>query len=385
MSILSRFISFGLFCVMAAQTGHLAWATSLRLPVHIPYSYLDHELKKRFFTAQGQRLFLRRDGPCQYLVLDDPQFMEKGALLGFRSHGKSSFGVLQNGVCNGVGWRGHIELGTQPYVTDDLLLKFKLKSAQILDEAGRRPPLVEGLWSDAKQVLFPVFESWSIDLAPGLKHVASLPSRFLPPDKLASFNTAIKTLKAGPLRAGVDGVNTSVSIAWPQALPVRQKGPSGSLSESEKNDALALLGNMDAFVGFVAHHLAQGVEDPDIQDEVIDVLLSARYAITEVLEQPRSVGRDRVREAFAESWDRLGRAASLSIKKGDATDNMMIYSLFIRGHDLLSLFDQLGVDISENGLRKLARVLAPYAKVDPLTYRWDEDALFKPLLGNTGR
>jgi len=381
----TRLASFGLFCFLAAHAGQLTRAATLRLPVHIPYSYLDHELKKRFFTAPGQRLFLRRDGPCQYLVLDDPRFMNKGALLGFRSHGKGSLGVLQNGVCNGVGWRGYIELGAQPYVTDALLLKFRLKNAQILDEAGRRPPLAEGLWSDARQVLFPLFESWSIDLAPGLKHVASLPSRFLPPGRLASFNTAIKTLKTGKLQAGADGVDTSISIVWPQSLPVRQKEPSRSLSESEKNDALTLLGNMDAFVGFVAHHLAQGVEDPDIQDEVIDVLLSARYAITEVLEQPRSVGRDRVRKAFAESWDRLGRAASLAVEKGDATDNMMIYSLFIRGRDLLGLFDQLGVDVSENGLRKLARVLAPYAKVDPLSYRWDEDALFQPLLGDRTR
>ncbi len=381
---LSGITRFGIVCFIAAQTTASAVASSLRLPVHIPYAYLDHALEKRYFVARDQRLFLRRDGPCRYLVLDNPRFMAKGALLGFRVHGKSSLGVLQKGVCNGVGWRGHIELGAKPYVTDDLLLKFKLKSAELLDESGQQPLLVEGLWSDAKQAFSPVFGSWSIDLAPGLKHIASLPSRFLPPDRLAQFNTAIKTLRAGPLWPRADGVETRITMDWPDALKAGQKTLSPALNRSEKQDALAVLEKMQAFVGFVAHRLAQGVEDTDIQDEVIDILLSARAAITDALGQPRSLGRDRVREIFAESWDRMGRAASLSMDTGDATDNLMIFSLFVRGRDLLKLFDQLGVDVSENGLRKLARMLAPYAQVDPLTYRWDQDDLFKPWLGNAG-
>jgi hypothetical protein len=114
------------------------------------------------------------------------------------------------------------------------------------------------------------------------------------------------------------------------------------------------------------------------------VLIEARYDILWVLLPSAADEPDPVPGLFVKTWTRLApivRELSLGLP-GEAA---LRYVSFITAADALRAIEELGpqsgVDISADGLRRLARMIAPAAPEDPLQYDEAIDPALRELFG----
>lgn len=132
---------------------------------------------------------------------------------------------------------------------------------------------------------------------------------------------------------------------------------------------------LDGFLTAVIAFLAASADRSELRLELLAVLLDARHAIAEALsgvpdtEEDRdaqapaeSLDPDPVRRIFVESWDRLRPwLAELDLAAAGDLDADLRLAAFMAGGDALRALDALGpefgMEISRDGLRRLARLL----------------------------
>jgi hypothetical protein len=160
--------------------------------------------------------------------------------------------------------------------------------------------------------------------------------------------------------------------------------PEAPLSPAELEAFQQALERWDAFLVFVIKGIGTDVADPRIHEELFDLLLASRYELLPILagEVSRSEG-DPVRRLFLETWKRLRDILQEAEQRGLLGKNLLRYAGFISAGDALMMLDQalpgLGIEISADGLRRLARLLRPDAVEDPLLYTLDADPTLRTL------
>jgi hypothetical protein len=142
----------------------------------------------------------------------------------------------------------------------------------------------------------------------------------------------------------------------------------------------------DAFLVFVIKNLGLDIADPGIRAELFGLLIESRYELLPILagNVQRSAG-DPVRRLFADAWKRLHDIVGRAERRGLLRDKALRYAGFIGAGDALVALDRaapgLGIELSADGLRRLARLLRPEATEDPLLYGVDVDATLRSLFG----
>jgi hypothetical protein len=131
-----------------------------------------------------------------------------------------------------------------------------------------------------------------------------------------------------------------------------------------------MLDYWDGFLGFMVKDLGGGT-DATTRTELLDLLLTARQEVTAVLGRGPEVGVDPIRPLFVRFWERLRAIVrSAGAKGGDA--RALRYVVFLAAGDALTAIEAAapaaGLDFSADGLRRLARTVAPGYAGDPLQF-----------------
>jgi hypothetical protein len=140
----------------------------------------------------------------------------------------------------------------------------------------------------------------------------------------------------------------------------------------------------DAFLTFVIKVSGEDTKVAGLRSALLGILLDERYALVEALASPAPGLPDPVRPLFLRTWTRL---APVLREVGDAlpAEQAMRYLSFVSAGDALEALDQLGpesgIEISADGLRRLARVVAPLTIDDPLRYGDEVDPALRELFG----
>ncbi len=123
--------------------------------------------------------------------------------------------------------------------------------------------------------------------------------------------------------------------------------------------------------------------DPRLRDELLDLLLAGRYRLLDALAGGPLAGVDPVRQLFLDAWERLRGVVRESVAHGGPQDRLLRYASFVAAGDALAALDaaapSLGLEISTDGLRRLARVLDPTYAGDPLAYTEAPDPVLREL------
>jgi hypothetical protein len=162
--------------------------------------------------------------------------------------------------------------------------------------------------------------------------------------------------------------------------------PEAPLSPAELEAYQRAMERWDAFLVFVIKGFGSDIADPQIRDELLELLLTSRYALLPILSGEITQGEgDPVRQVFIDTWDRLRQIFQKAEQRGLVTNNILRYAAFISAGDALLAFDKaapgLGIEISADGLRRLARLLRPEVTEDPLVYSPEVDPTLRTLFG----
>jgi hypothetical protein len=360
------------------------------IPLTVPFDFLTLGMGKQLNNAPGDVAVMRYDKDCRYLYLDHPQFGRQGQFVRFVGHGRGSAGTEIFGTClNPISWRGFIEILATPSITPDWQLHLRIEHSNLYDENWQKGLLMGPIWEAVQYFVLPSLTSFSINLTPPRDEVLSLLHEFVPVSGTAQLDAVFRSATAKAIKVNDRGVNVDLALTLPDS--VKQAGipstvPEAPLSPEELAAVQQALEQWDAFLVFVVKDIGMDIVDPDIRAQLLELLLASRYEVLPILAgESSALAGDPVRTLFIETWIRLQEIIRMAEQKGIVLNNVVRYAAFIRAGDVLLTIDRaapgLGLEITADGLRRLARILQPELKIDPLQYNLAPDPVLRELFG----
>ncbi|MEJ2088151.1 MAG: transglycosylase SLT domain-containing protein, partial [Gammaproteobacteria bacterium] len=221
-----------------------------------------------------------------------------------------------------------------------------------------------------------------VDLGEPLDQLGALLASVVIEDDLGRRNALLDSVAIDGVRA-TDG---QVIVTLGMEVPLVQ--PSAPRTEQALDDTeiARLEEQLDSVVAFFTYTIRSLADSsaPD-PDALLDVLLPLRLALIEILSDPRRRDRDPARTLFVQAWDGLAPVLRLVAEEQPDHDSALRYLGFIGGGEALKALDALGpaagIEISTDGLRRLARMLIPTDPADPLDRSDAVDPALRRALG----
>jgi hypothetical protein len=373
---------------LATSSGH---AAEVRVPLTIDYLTLGEAIRHQLYTAPGDRAALWNGAnECRFLYAENPSFSRAGERVQLQTTAALVLGVALGGRCvSPLTWSGIVEAQSEPYLARGIRLMLHIADISLYNPR-RQKTLIAGRGFDLiKQYLVPRMETFSYDLNPALQQLGALAEAAATPAVAGRIRNALATVRADPtVTVTDDGIKITLIVAVPEVPePVASETPAqptpAELAAFEKQ-----LNDWDAFLVFAIKQLGIVVGDRQFRSELLEILLTSRYRLTQALASPPSAaGPDPVRTLFVDTWQRLGLAVRAAARRGQFGPRGLQFLSFISAGDALFALDQaapaLGMRISAEDLRRLAHIMAPDATGDPLEFNFAEDPELKRLLGPT--
>jgi hypothetical protein len=360
------------------------------IPLAIPFEFMTMSMLKKHNNIQEDMTILRYQKGCNNFTLDHPHFGKQGNFVRFVSHGTGSAGVEVFSKCHiTIDWQGYIEFLATPSITPDWQLRLGFDHSNLYDEAWQKELFMGPIWNMVQYFALPSLTDFTIDLSPPRNDALALLKTFVSRNSIAQAEVIFRSAKAKAITVDDYGINVDLSLQFPGNLqpqvPVRGT-PVKPLSPEELTTIEQELEQWDAFLVFIIKNIAGNNVDPSIREQLFDLLMTSRYEVLPMLAgENNEYPVDPVRALFIETWTRLQEITHSAEEKGIKLNDALRYTTFIRAGNMLLTFDRIapgiGMEISADGLRRLARILQPTLKADPLIYNQDPDPELRKLLG----
>lgn len=363
-------------------------ASEVRVPLRLDYSFLRSILLEQVYSDQdGTAQVLVDQTGCSNLVLSDPQIGPDANRIRITTAVEANIGQEIAGQCWQISnWQGFIEVLQEPsIVPEQPTIEFRVVDSNLLDLEGGKPLVTSMLWNWIKQHVHPRLATLKVDLGTPLQEIQALIPLMVTASGVDTVLSALKSARFSSLEIADANIIVTLQLNVPDIVSQPGAPPSEpSLTSEEALRWEAAWQRWDAFLTFVIKQAAEDAEQAALRQALLKVLLDGRYDLTEALISWKEETPDPVRRLFLKSWERL----SPILQQMETTlpgAAAIRYLSFVTAADALKAIDQVGeqvgYEISADGLRRLARILAPELEEDPLIYRLDVDRELRRLFG----
>lgn len=264
-------------------------------------------------------------------------------------------------------------------------LNFRTVKTQLYDRRGRPAQAAEIVWRAIEGDVRQYIGGFSINLA---ETVASLTDRLpllFQKDRQQEIRDWLGRITPGPLKVGRVGLRLDLLAPPPPLKPLAAKDrpPARPLT----GDQLVLFQNYwQIWDSFLIREITALKGQPLSQRErdiLLEVLLDQRHAFLRSLSRP-GTGRDLVRRQFLQTWQRLAPIMRRHLLD-DPSPHLLKLTAFFTASDALAILDrlgpELGLDISQEGLHRLAELVMVGRAPRPLDYHFRVNHELRALLG----
>jgi hypothetical protein len=375
--------------VLCVATALPSWGAARQVDVPLQF---DHELIRQALLAQvytpaDGRAVLWNDGTgCGFLKLWEPSVGSAGARLRLVTRGEARVGTPIGDQCLApIQWNGFLEVFEEPYLGDgQRVLQFRVVDSNIFDAEWKKRFFTGKIWDLVKQYVQPRLEAVTIDLNAAVQDVRDVLPLAVDRRDAERLQRLLDSVRLADAAVTDAGVRLTLAFAIDSVTPVAGPTPEPTLTADELRRWEEAWQRWDAFLTFVIKQLGRDTTGVELHHALSSVLLEARHDILEALAPSEPGAPDPTRALFLKTWQRLApvvRRSAVTVPGATA----LRYMSFIAAADALAALDQLGpdvgLDISADGLRRLARIVAPAAIEDPLLYSITVDPELRQLFG----
>src|SRR5438094_2902114 len=361
-----------------------AEAREVVFPLLVDHALLRASLARQLGEeADGSALVWGTRGGCRSRVLRDLRVGPTAGRVPGSAQATAHLGFRFLGFCFApLSWKGNLESVARPALGDGWQLRLRDLDSHVYDAAWQRTMVASRLWDVAKGRLESELTAFAFDLAPPIEEAQGLIRASVEAARARPVLEALATLH--PLGVEVDDEGVKVQVAL-ELLPAdtTPPPPEPPLAPMEMARWQQLLESWDGFLVFVVKDLGAAAADPGLRDELLDLLLASRHGLLDALAGGPVAGVDPVRQLFLDAWDGLRDVVRQSVAHGGPQDPLLRSATFVAAGDALAALDaaapSLGLEISSDGLRRLARVLDPTYVGDPLAYSEAPDPVLREL------
>jgi hypothetical protein len=367
---------------LLSTLAHGAKQSPASIPLNIDYSFLQQQLITRFYTRPNQEMEIWNDGQgCSRVTLSSPRVNGQNDLLRIRNQTVVDIGLPTTAGCVPVHqWSGTVETYHRPVVSNErTAVRFEFVDAQVYNSDNT--PLQQGRALELlKQFAGPRLSDLSIDLQPVLTAIKRLLPALLPDENAANFSNTLDSLSFTTISAGQDSLEVILGFTVDNTLPVKRYEP--PLTEAELDRWEQTSQQWDAFLTYTVKQIASHSQSAAVREALQNLLIEVRYDILTALSDPNTRTADPVRRMFVNVWTQLVPLLQ-EVSHELQGDLPLQYMTFIAAGDILQVLDKLGPDIgleiTADGLRRMARILGPDDSSDPLEYNLEIDPALRQL------
>lgn len=359
-----------------------ALSETVGIPVFLTYPQLRFLVVREMFKGPDNTArYVLDDTGCAFVTYSEPHLSAEGQLLRVEVTTLATIGVNTTDGCATIGrWTGRTVVKGEPVLLDDQPLSagFRVQTAELYDQQGHRltdPSALQAPGERLQQVL----SQLKIDLSPEADRLKEWLPSVLPRYSADRLSGMVDSLRIGHLMVRPDGLDVRLTI---DVEKVSQEGPEPALSAVEMEQLEETYQSWDAFLTFVVKQAAAATPSEALRAALLEILLDARYEMKAVLVADAHSGADPVKKLFVRSWERL-EPVMREISVQSPEQNPVPFLSFMTAADALMALNRLGpaagLDISADGLRRLARLLNDNPSLDPLRFLDDIDPELQKL------
>lgn len=353
------------------------------VPLRLDYPLLQQLLVSQLFTGEGQSLEILNDpSGCSALLLSEPALAPRDSQLEVLADLQARIGLGGPGACTTLlTWRGGIGVIGNPEIRNNgTAVGFAPDRVWLLDQAGQ-PVSNDTLQQLVDANVRQLFDPFVVDLAPQLQSVGDFLPEVLPRHSRQQIDALLKTLRLTELRVTHEALAADI-VFEVEELPTPLT-PEHALTDEELARWEERWQLMDSLLVMAVKYYAAETELQALRDALLEVLIESRYRLRDALVDTPGTGEDAVREWFLQSWQSLSPVIRSIALEQPGQEHLLLFSV-IAAADALVALDQLGpsvgLDISADGLRRLARMINSEAGEDLLQYSPDVDPELRRLL-----
>ncbi len=357
MSILRRWLRY--VALLLAAPALAARGGEVVVPLTLEPRHLDTAVARALeLDASGRAALV--ENACNRVEVAAPRTRVNQGFLELELSLAVTTGVALMGSCaSPQPWDGRMVVTLEPGVdVSGLAVKFHPATAALIRGDGSEGLLSQPVRALAESLVLPQLGLMRVDLAGPLASIDGLLADVLgtAPGAAPALaeRTSIQALQVVP-----EGLAARLRFAVaPRAAAAAPEAP---LDAAELAQWSTREDELDGFLTTVITLFAEAAERPDLRYELLGVLLDARYAIAQALTENQPEG-DPIRALFIDAWNRLRpHLAELEDLPVPGFDQDLRLVGFIAGGDALRAVDALGpeygIEITRDGLRRLARLL----------------------------
>jgi hypothetical protein len=359
-----------------------ASAETVAIPLFLNYPQLQLLMKRAMFTGPNESaLYLLDNEGCNTVSFSEPHLSTEGEGLRLNAKILAIIGVNATGGCMTITrWSGRTVVKGKPILVNrqPLSVQFQVQAVELYDQQGRF--LSDSLLPQAFQAqLRQALSRFHMDLKPATDQLKVLLPYVISRDSADRLTRMIDSLRIGHVNVRPNGLDVNL-ILDVEKSPQAETEP--ALTAIEMQQLEQRCQTWDAFLTFVVKELAAATRSESLRSTLLDILLDIRYQINYILTSNPKSGPDPVKQLFVRSWERL-EPVMQEISNQLPEHNLLPFLSFITAADALKALDRLGpaagLDISTDGLRRLARLLNDNPSIDPLKYPVEIDPALQQL------
>ena len=346
-----------------------AMADTYKLPIQLDYGLIKKVVVSQLFKGEGGGAELWHDKHnCSFLKLFNPRISGESGEIKLLNDVQAQFGTAIAGQCLPMlAWEGALETYQHPTISSDhSILSIPVTKATAYDRQGR-PLNINKLQDLITRVAQPKLADVKIDLNKSRPDMEKTLSGYLPKENADDVKKILDSLKFNAAEANDDGIK--VEIAFDAAAKPAAPKPEAPFSAAEQQQWQTIWKEWDAFLLKAINHAAKDSKSPELKDSLMATLRESRSAFNAAIKAERPENGDPVRIFFTNTWERLGPQLRILAKQLPEIQGLR-YLTFIAATDIMYQLETigapLGLEISSDGLRRIARLLmAGNQKVKP--------------------
>lgn len=358
-------IGFLVWLMLTLSGSGGAEAETISLPVSLDPHLLRAFIVRQAFPGTGAAAVLTDpQNRCNRIELKDPRVdtSQEGMTLTARIRLEGGLPVKED-CLRPLDWAGNIRVRMKPFLeSGDWRLRFQVVDSRLFRETEDEISLARVFWDLVKRFVHPHLEQCSIDLVPPLDQIRALVPLLIQPKYRDRLESGLRTLRPGEVDSGPEAIRIPVLFELELPKQAADVSQDSGLPDYDPQRLQALWELWDPFVVFQILTLAGRTLTAGEQDRIWEILLAGRYRISRELDGTGIPDFGLLRREMSAAWVGLGPLLRKYLVQ-DPSPNLVNYLAFFSVMDALQVLEKIGpafgLDISRDGLVRLAGLLAP--------------------------
>jgi len=335
-----------------------AEAREIKLPVPMDYQLIQNVLVNELFTGEGQTAQIWQDGKrCSYLDLTNPRIGGANGQVKIDNDVHAKFGAKMGGKCIAlIKWNGILETLQKPTLDKTgNVLSFPVTNINAYDRNGQSLNIAQ-LQDLLQKVVAPKLADLKIDLNKSRDDIVKTLLPYVAAEDTEQLYDSVNSLRFNSVNADARGI--LLNLGFTANLKQSNNQIAEIFDAGELQQWQTIWQGWQTSLDKAINQVPLEGELAQSRNTLHNVLEKAGIAFEKGLTAEYNRDNDPVRTFINESWDELApllRTVSKQLPGAEGLRYLTLIAATDLMYELESIGSPFGLEISANGLRKIAR------------------------------